>query len=278
VNYFGQHAKSPIEIAQELKPQWSGFLEIDGKPLKISGVEFVVLVAIDAGTHDPFFFQLAEAENEEEAKKFFLIIKEVFTYPVKAIATDFGKGRVFIDLVQKIFPGIPHQTCVIHFSRYVDMRLPKSKKSAYHQQNELLRSSINNILFASNYNDAEELLTRLESIEYLFEAKYHKAIIKSLRRHFKLLTAHFFTPGLPRDTNIVENVIKELGGRLIPMHGFKDPQKAYNFFKLWFCAYRFRPFSNSNYSHRNGRSPLSLAGVVTSGIDWLKFSQRKDNK
>jgi transposase-like protein len=278
MQHFGQNAKSPIEIAQELQPQWSGILGVDGKPLKISGTEFVVLIAVDIGTNDPFFFYLAEAENEQEAEKFFLIIKEVFNYPVSAIVSDFGKGRVFIDLVRRIFPDVPHQACVVHFSRYVDMRLPKSKKSAYYQQNKLLRRYINNILFANNYNDAEELLIRLRNIECLFEAKYHKATIKSLRKNFELLTAHFFHAGLPRDTNTVENVIKVLESRLRPMYGFKNPENAYQFLKLWFCAYRFRPFANSNYSHRNGRSPLSLAGVETSGVDWLKFSQRKVNK
>jgi transposase-like protein len=275
VNKFGQNAKSPIEIAQQLHPQWSGILGVDGKAVKISGTEAVVLVAVDMGTNDPFFFHLAEAENEEEAKKFFLIIKEVFHYPVTAVVSDLGKGRVFVNLVEQVFPEVPHQACVIHFSRYVDMKLPKSKKSKYYQQNEFLRRSIKDILFATDFNDADELLIRLSHMEHVFQANYQKAIIRSLRRNFKLLTAHFFHQDLPRDTNIVENIIKNLDRKLFQMSGFKNPQNAYHFLKLWFCAYRFRPFTSSNYAHRNGHSPLSLARVKTSKIDWLKFSQRK---
>jgi len=277
VNQFGQNAKSPIEIAQELQPQWSGILGVDGKSIKISGAEATVLVAVDLGTNDPFFFHLAEAESEEEAKKFFLIIKEIFHYPVNAVVSDFGKGRVFVNLVEQIFPWVPHQACVLHFSRYVDMKLPKSKKSKYYHQNKFLGNYIKNILFATDFNDADELLIRLRHVEHLFEAKYHKEIIRSLRRNFRLLTAHFFHPDLPRDTNIVENIIKELDGKLAQMHGFKNPQNTYNFLKLWFCAYRFRPFTSSNYSHRNGHCPLSLAEVKTSKIDWLKFSQRRNS-
>ena len=249
---------------------------VDGKAVKISGSEAVVLVAVDMGTNDPFFFQLAEAESEEEAEKFFLIIKEIFNYPVTAVVSDLGKGRVFVNLVDQIFPGVPHQACVTHFSGYVDMKLPKSKKSRYYKQNEFFRSYIKNILFATNFNDADELLLRLRHIEYLFEAKHHREIIRSLRRNFNLLTAHFFHPELPRDTNVVENIIKELDRKLVQMCGFKNPQNAYNFLKLWFCAYRFRPFTGSKYSHRNGRSPLSLAMVETSRFDWLKFSQTKN--
>lgn len=278
VNHFGYHAKSPLEIAQELQPQWSGILGIDGKPVKISGAEAVVLIAVDIGTNDPFFFHLAEAESEEEAKKFLLIINRVFNYPAGTVVSDLGKGRVFVNSVEQIFPGVPHQVCVNHFSRYVNRKLPKSKKSNYYQQNQFLRSYFNNILFATSYNDADELLARFKNIEHLFEVTYHKKIIKSLRKNFQLLTTHFFHSELPRDNNVVENVVKELKRKLVQVQGFKNRQNVYNFLKLWFCAYRFRPFSNSNYPHRNGHSPLSLANVKTSEIDWLKFSQKQMTK
>lgn len=277
VNRFGQNAKSPIEIAEELRPQWSGILGVDGKAIKISGAEAVVLVAVDMGTNDPFFFHLAEAENEEEAEKFFLIIRDVFDYPVTAVVSDLGKGRVFVNLVEKIFPDVPHQACVIHFSRYVDMKLPKSRKSKYYHENEILRCYIKDILFATDFNDADELLIRLGHIEHLFQANYQKAIIRSLKRNFKLLTAHFFHPYIQRDTNIVENIIKELDRKLLQTSGFKNPNNVYHFLKLWFCAYRFRPFTSSNYAHRNGHSPLSLTRVKTLKQDWLEFSQRTNS-
>jgi len=277
VNDFGINAKSPIEIANELSPKWGGILGIDGKSINILSKKYSILIAVDCLTADPFFFQLGREEDKENAEEFLLIIKEVFKYPIEAGVSDFGKGRVFIELFERIFPKIPHQGCVNHFSRYVDMRLPKSKKSKYHQQNEFLRKYIKQILYAQNYNDAEEMLYRFKNIEHLFSAKYHTEIIRSLRKNFRLLTRHFFVPDLPRDNNIVENVIKQLNQKLIQMHGFKDPQNAYNFLKLWFCARRFRPFESSSIKHRRHHSSLSLAGVNTSNIDWLSFSRRKNS-
>jgi transposase-like protein len=274
VNQFGQFAKSPIEIAHQLRPQWSGILGVDGKPLKVGGREMVLLIAVDIGNMDPFFFDLVDAEDDANARRFFLIIKEVFNYPVEAIVSDFGKGRVFIHLIEELFPYALHQACIVHFSRYVDIKLPKSKKSKYHRQNEFLRQYINALLFAQSFNDAEEMLIRLRNIEHLLEAKYHKEIIRSLRRNFKLLTAHFFHEDLPRDTNIVENMISQLDRKLVQTRGFRNPQNAYNLLKLWFCSYRFRAFSSSRYSHRNGQCPLALAGVNTAEFDWLRFSQR----
>ena len=194
---------------------------------------------------------------------------------MQAIVSDLGKGRLFAPLVENIFPCVPHQVCVIHFSRYVNIRLPKTKKSKYYKQNEYLRKFIQSILFANSFNDAEELLTRFSEIEPLFHASYHRSTIKSLRRNFHLLTAHFFHPDLPRDNNIVEHIAGELEQKLHLMKRFKNNQNAYNFLKLWFTAYRFRPFQNSRYSHRNGLSPLFFTGVDTRSMDWLKFSYKK---
>jgi hypothetical protein len=277
VNHFGQFAKSPIESAQELQPHWSGILGVDGKPIQIGHEEKVLLLAVDIGTHDPFFFDLVDAEDEIHVRTFFLIIKAVFKYPVQAIVSDFGKGRVFINLIESIFPHALHQTCVVHFSRYVDIKLPKSKKSKHHQQNEFLRDYINHILFAQSFNDAEEMLIRLKNLEPHLVKSYQKQISHSLRKNFELLTAHFFHEDLPRDTNVVENIINNLNRKLIQMRGFRNRQNAYNFFKLWFCAYRFRAFTASRYSVRNGQCPLSLAGVEVANIDWLKFSQKQNS-
>lgn len=276
VNHFGLNAKSPVEIARALNPQWGGILEIDCKHIDIQNQSYTIFIAVDYPTNDPFFFHLAEGEDKENTEIFLLIIKEVFEYPIRAAVSDFGKGRVFIDLFNQLFPGIPHQACVNHFSRYVDIRLPKSKKSKYHELNEYLRSYINNILYTQSYNDAEEMLSRFSNVENLFVAKYHKEIIRSLRRNIRLLTRHFFEPDLPRDNNVVENIIQQLSQKLNQMHGFKNPQNAYNFLKLWFCARRFRPFECSQIRHRKKLSSLSITGVNNiSDMDWLKFSQQK---
>jgi len=277
VNNLGKKAKSPIHIANELQPQWGGILGIDGKPLKISGQERTVLIAVDITTHDPFYFLLAEAEDIENTKTFLLIIKEVFKYPIKAIVSDFGKGKVFIDLIEKIFPGIPHQVCAVHFSRYVDMRLPKSKKSQFYHENKLLRSLIKQILFSDKFADVDELFQEFLKIEHIFTKKYQKEIIKSLKKNYDLLTTHFLVEGLPRDTNIVENIIKQLNRKLMQTNGFGNESNVYNFLKLWFTCYRFHPFTCSRYPERNGRCPLSIANSKGTPVDWLKYSVQNSN-
>lgn len=270
---YGKNAKSPLEMALELKPEWSGLLGVDGKELKIKGEDFTLLIAQDILTFDTVFFSLVEGENVEDSKRFFLIIRDVLKYPIKGIVSDLGRGRVFISLIDEIFSEIPHQACVVHFLRYVNMSIPKGKKTIYYKENSILRETIKNILFATNLNEAEEIFLRLLLVRDFFKAPYHKKIIKSLEKHFDLLTAHFHNPFLVRDNNVTENLIKQLNRKLKQSGGFKSTENAYNFLKLWFIYYRFKPFTNSHEVHRNGKAPLELTKINTNNIDWLSFSQ-----
>ncbi|MFH1006380.1 MAG: transposase [Candidatus Latescibacterota bacterium] len=272
---YGKNSKSPLEVAVELKPKWSGLLGVDGKELKIKGKDATLLIAQDILTFDPVCFALADKENVEGSEKFFLTIRDVLQFPTKGIVSDLGRGRAFISVIDAIFPGIPHQACIVHFSRYVNRTVPRSKKSAYYQHNSILRGAIHSILFADQFNDAEEIFHRLLLARDQFTTPYHKTIIKSLERHFDLLTAHFHNPFLVRDNNIIENLIRQLNKKIKQSDGFKTTENTYNFLKLWFIYYRFKPFVNSRESFRNGKAPLQIAGVNLPGPDWLAFSQKR---
>ena len=274
INEFGERCLTPLEIKEKLNPKWSGNLGIDGKPVKIKGKELTVLLAVDQGTQDLVHIDLVDRENEEDCSRFLLTVRDKMNYPIRTIVSDLGKGKVLIDLIEKLFPDIPHQACVVHFARYVDMILPKSKKSPYHSQNQFLRETIKEILFCESYNDAEELFTRLWGMRQSFQVNYQKSILKSLKKHFKLLTAHFFNPELPRDNNITENIVKKLNCKLKLTNGFKNKQNAKNFLKLWAAYYRFEPFTSSKYGYRNGKSPINLAHVKTHNPDWLTCCQK----
>ena len=274
VNEFGERCFTPLELKEKLNPKWSGNLGIDGKPVKLKGKELTILLAVDQPTQDLVHIDLVDRENEAECSRFLLTVRDEMNYPIRTIVSDLGKGKVLIDLIEKLFPDIPHQACVVHFARYVDLTLPKSKKSPYHTQNQFLRETIKEILFSDSYNDAEELFIRLWNMKQSFQTYYQKRILMSLKRHFKLLTAHFFHLELPRDNNITENIVKKLNRKLKLIDGFKNKQNAFNFLKLWAAYYRFEPFTASNYSYRNGKSPLHLAQASYPKIDWLTSCQK----
>jgi len=131
IRKYGNKCLSSAQINQRLKPYWSGVLGIDGKPIKLFAKEYVLLLAVDLTTHDPVYFKLVEAEDRTNCRSFLLTIRDELHYPLRALVSDMGKGRVFLKLIAQLFPFLPHQLCVTHFLRYVDLFLPRSRKSPY---------------------------------------------------------------------------------------------------------------------------------------------------
>lgn len=273
VNEAGRRCKSPIETSIELNPSWSGILGLDGKPIKINGQKKTAFLAVDFGTKDLVHLALIDAEDEKELEVFLFAIRDDLKYLCSFIVSDLGKGRVLVNLVKKVFPHISHQACVIHFMRYVDRTLPKSKKSKYYKQNNFLRDLIKKLLFASTFKEAEDALEELFKIKDRFKIRYQKTVIKSLLKNYPLLTQHFHYYKVPRDNNITENVIKQLNRKVKQIDGFKSEENAYSFLKLWAMHYRFKTFTDSKTKLNNGKSPLELAKVNIHNIDWLKFSR-----
>ena len=272
ISEAGESCKDTLQTNLELKPCWSGILCVDGKPIAIAGRKYTVLVAVDKNTRDLVHFRVVDSENEEGVENFLLEIRDILKYPLMGLVSDLGKGKVLIKLAAKIFPRIPHQLCVVHFSRYVDFILPKSKKSKYHQENSLLREMVNRLIFAPSLPEANYFYHNLIKAANLFTVGYQRSIVRSVIRHYPLLTKHFHYSYLPRDNNAAEGVIKQLNKKLQLAEGYLTKDSAFNHLKLWALCYRFKPFSDSRIPGNNGKSPLQLAKVDTSKNNWLEYS------
>jgi transposase-like protein len=271
IRKYGSSCLSSAQINQRLKPYWSGVLGIDGKPIKLFAQDYVLLLAVDLATHDAVHCELMEAEDRTNCSSFLLFIRDELRYPLRALVSDMGKGRVFLKLIAQLFPLLPHQLCVTHFLRYVDLFLPRSRKSPYYYQNNFLRQIVTQIVLAGNFSDAEELMRRLLAVKEHFKTSYQKRIIRSLEQHFEQLTVHHFHSDIPRDNNITENIIKQLNKKLKSAECFKAKESAVNYLNLWFAFYKFKKFRASNQPHRNGKSPLELALVTLPDKHWLDY-------
>ena len=86
---------------------------------------------------------------------------------------------------------------------------------------------------------------------------------------------HFFHLGMPRTNNIIEGIIRILSRKIDDTDGFESFETAWNSLKLLIMNYRFHPFSCSRIKDHNGLSPLELAGVDISNLNWVEFSQKR---
>ena len=77
-----------------------------------------------------------------------------------------------------------------------------------------------------------------------------------------------------RDNNITEGVNDKLQMKLFLIRGFKKEESARNTLKLIVMHYRFNPFCSCKIREHNGMSPLNIAGVDTSRLNWVTYSQK----
>ena len=261
-------SKDPIDVARELNPRWRGVLGIDGKPYTVGNEEWVILIGCDIATQDIVHFDLVESEGLEEIYYFLNQIKTLLNYPFKGIISDLGKP--IVPAIYHVLPGIPHQACVVHFQRYVDMKLPK-KSLKNRSLNEELRTLINRLLFASSEREAREYFLRILKSKNRFQTGYQRSIIKTIAKYFDLLITHHRFPEIPDNNNITENIIGQLNKKLNLVGSFRTYPSAYATLKLLIMCYRFKRFTDSRTKENNGKSPLELAGVNLKNLDWLQY-------
>jgi hypothetical protein len=82
-----------------------------------------------------------------------------------------------------------------------------------------------------------------------FEGLGRRDTISALERRFERYPTHHHVLQLRADTNVTENVIKQLGKKLRLMVGFATVESAERFSHLLVGCYRFKRFTGS------GRSP-----------------------
>ena len=268
LNQLGEKTLTPLEVYQVLKPTWGDILLIDAK---FTG-SFVVMIAVDHHTGDPFHYHLCLKEDKENFRTFLTTIKDKFNYQPKAIVSDQGRGNSLVELIREIFPEAIHQLCTIHFSRFVKMTVPKNKKGKFFITNKMFYDDLSKIFNAQDKKEADNSFKELLSKKDIYNQKYHKTILKSLTLTYDLFTHYLLYPFIPKDTNKMENVNRQLERRLKVTDNFKSFEILNNFLRLWFIWFRFQPLKNPINKNNNNKSRLNLAKVETNNINWLKFA------
>jgi hypothetical protein len=273
VNALGQNCKNFVEVAQELKPNWSGYLLFDGKTVYVGKEKYVVLLAADAGTQDIVCAAWADSEDYSACKRLGLTVRDEIHYPAKGVVIDGNPG--LIKAVLEVFPQIKFQLCVKHLDDYHRYYF----KYQYHGSGKAVAEFLDishRLLYATKpshlnhvYRDYLNFLDRFEgAIDF-------QNIIAGFESKFGNLWVHFEHSGLPRTTNIIEGIIRQLSRKIDDTDGFSYVQTGWNSIKLLIMRYRFKKFTCSRIKGHNGHSPLTIAGVRTAGINWVAFSQKQ---
>jgi len=272
VNNLGINCKSFVEVAKELQPTWSGHLLIDGKMIFVKKKHYALLLAADARTQDIPYALFSYSEDYISYTKLLHILKEDLLYPARGIVIDGDPGLV--KAVRSVFPNIPYQLCIRHLNSYHSYYFRYQYNGSGIGVTEFLDIT-HKLLYAK---EAAHLnLVYQQYLQFLkaFEERIDfKKLLNSFESKFGHLWVHYQHKGLPRTTNIIEGIIRQLSRKIDDTDGFNYPGTAWNMLKLLIMRYRFKKFSCSRIKGNNRHSPLSLADVKTKNLNWVKFSQK----
>jgi len=270
IDALGRGCKGPVQVARELHPKWSGFLGLDSKVVKIHGDEWLILVAVDLDTEDMVDFWLVKHEDSITLSHFLVELRDEIHYDPKMVVIDLDPA--WKEAVESVFPDVPIQFCVVHFERIVDRIIPRLKRTP---KQMALKEMVRDVLYAESEEEARAAKERLLKKRGYFTERKSRHVISSLMENFELLITHFRVKGSFRSNNSTESVNDKLKMKLWLIRGYKRVETARNSLKLMVMHYRFRKFSSScSVKAHNGKSPLQLAGVDVSKLDWITYSQK----
>lgn len=270
VQELGAAAKTPLQVSAELAPsRWSGVLGVDGKAVWVAGEEHCLLVGVDYETQDVVHALMVRGEDGECFER---LVREAVTqagYPLRGVVIDGSPS--FLAAHAEYFPLLPLQVCRVHASRRLDHNIPKAKGSPDAAQRAELKDRVRSVLFASTREEARDNLFELLRNRDRYAGIGRRDTVGSLERLFGLYMTHHRVEGMPADTNVTENVIKQLSKKIRLIEGFSTIASAETFSRLLVGCYRFKRFTDSCQRNGNGRSPLELAGVNPMPSDWLRY-------
>jgi transposase-like protein len=114
LNRLGENCKSFEQIAHELRPQWSGYLLIDGKTIPIKRNKESLLLTADTKTQDIPCAGLYGSEEATNYKELLECVKNEIHYPIKGITVD--GDPALLSAISSVFQEVPLQLCVLHYT------------------------------------------------------------------------------------------------------------------------------------------------------------------
>ena len=131
------------------------------------------------------------------------------------------------------------------------------------------------MLYAKDIDMARKYFSAI-SIDPGFKQAGFDELIRKISDNFDDLTRHHSYPGMPRTSNIGEGLISRLDSKINQADGYKCHDTAWATLKMLIMRYRFKSFTDCRRKnkHKNGKSPLDLAGIDVSKTNWVKFSQK----
>jgi len=279
ISAVSKNCKPPCEVNAELKPQWSGYLIVDGDAVAVGSGKKILLLGVDSHSQDILHALLVNREDGQTWSRFLSGIQHIPGYTPPGVVSD--GFPALIQGVQAVYPQHPRQLCVRHFEKDLThlLRYRFTQKPGHWRQNKRLLGAVHGMLYANSFTRAQQQLEQI-AVDSGFQQAGFTGIIRHIKKQFPHLMTYHRHAGMPRTNSIIEGVISRLDERIDPADGYGSDKTCWATLKMLIMWYRFKQFTDCRKKNRskNGKSPIQLAGVDTSDINWIRYSQNLKNQ
>jgi transposase-like protein len=313
VKEVGTRCKTAWEMSRELKPRWNGVLLVDEKMCSIRGNRQWWYVAVDGTgdivhcravedlnvSEATAFLREVKELSPRLAKAG--VVTDLDSAVTKAVETVYaGKPHQYClkHALSSLERQLGYKPLTRRWSskrrmlqeqfRRLHDRKGMWRRKAYKQfvqgwetsrglsersrRLQDLRDACQSILFADSERKARERLVALRQARHYDRRKQTRAIGFFLRHWNRLMTYHRIV-GMPRTSNMIENVNKQLERRLKTIEAFQHPSTAVSYMNLLVAYLRQKRYTDcrGKRKHLNGKSRLQAAGADHPS-DWLRLA------
>ena len=298
-------------MSKELRPRWNGVVLVDEKMCPVRGKGQWFYLAVDT-TGDIMHCRPVPELSSTEAAKFLeevrtlgvhlkAVVSDLDPALTRAIAVVYAEtphqycikhalsaigilignaerntrrgwnGHSEIDQEVAGQPAHDAERAALRDGALLEVR--KSHRVARAEESSMaaLHEMCRRILSAQTEREARILYDALQN-DTCYPRVQHRKAVRFLKRRWKQLMMHHHIPDLPRTTNLVENVNKQLQRRYKTIEAFQYRSTAIHYTNLLVAFLRQKPYTDCRGSrkHLNGKSRLASAKIRGLYPDWLK--------
>ena len=214
-----KYRRSLLERTKQFLESCDGVCLLDGKTVRIHGVQHTIFVAWDRGLGKPIHFLLREGgEKELWYWKLLLDLKGIGYHP-KAFVSD--GILVLKEFLKEAYTSLPHQRCAVHV--FLSARA-KALPGRPNERGRMFVELVRLILWSRSLNEAKKRCRYLYAVQTLArrERQALEFVWQTLEDVFICKDQRFKKLHLPRSSNAIENVMGQIEARLKTRRGTKS--------------------------------------------------------
>lgn len=227
----------PLENLQKNLSKTSKILLLDGKYVNILGESVCVHIAFDSGIGVVDFW-VDDTENKTAYAYMLRRLKDLGYEPACCVSDDHWSIGSLLEEEK-----ISHQLCIFHLLKTLRKMLIKKDLFAADipPEYQVMYSRIKGIFKTKKIEDLPERIDQFRKIQTVWKTPKHRYVLEWFwEKHPKAVIGLSFAEGVPKTSNLLENLNGQIEQRLKTFRGVKSEQSLNKILKILFFFRNFK--------------------------------------